>query len=79
MESVLVYSGPAHSKSFNVEVNMSGLIYGLVSSVIAVIVVLLLIRSVLSKEEGTDIMRKIARQIQIGASTFLRREYTYIS
>jgi K(+)-stimulated pyrophosphate-energized sodium pump len=58
---------------------MSGLILGLVSSIIAIIVVLLLIRSVLSKEEGTDVMKKIARQIQIGASTFLRREYIYIS
>jgi K(+)-stimulated pyrophosphate-energized sodium pump len=61
------------------EVLMSGLVLGLVSSIIAIIVVLLLIRSVLSKEEGTDVMKKIARQIQIGASTFLRREYIYIS
>jgi K(+)-stimulated pyrophosphate-energized sodium pump len=58
---------------------MNGLVLGLVSSVIAIIVVLLLIRSVLSKEEGTDLMKKIGRQIQVGASTFLRREYTYIS
>jgi len=58
---------------------MSGLVLGIVSSVIAIIVVLFLIRSVLSKEEGTDVMKKIARQIQVGASTFLRREYFYIA
>lgn len=78
MESVHERSGPVQSNLFYSEVIMSGLVLGLVSSVIAIIVVLLLIRSVLSKEEGTDVMRKIARQIQIGASTFLRREYTYI-
>jgi K(+)-stimulated pyrophosphate-energized sodium pump len=58
---------------------MSGVIMGLASSILALIVVVLLIRSVLSKEEGTDIMKKIAKQIQIGATTFLRREYIYIS
>ncbi|UCB45447.1 MAG: sodium-translocating pyrophosphatase [Spirochaetota bacterium] len=58
---------------------MSGVIMGLASSIVAIIVVLLLIRSVLVKEEGTDIMKKIAKQIQTGAATFLRREYIYIS
>jgi len=58
---------------------MVGLYVGLVSSVIAIILVLLLIRSVVRKEEGTDVMKKIARQIQLGASTFLKREYTYIA
>jgi len=58
---------------------MSGLFFGLASSVIAMIVVVSFIKSVLIKEEGSDTMKKIARQIQIGASTFLRREYTYIA
>ncbi len=58
---------------------MSGLYAGLASGIIAVIMVILLIRSVLSKEDGTDVMKKIARQIQLGASTFLKREYTYIA
>lgn len=58
---------------------MLGLYLGLGSSIVAIIVVLLLIRSVLAKEEGTEVMKKIARQIQRGASTFLKREYTYIT
>ena len=57
---------------------MSGLYSGLGASVLAIIVVLILIRSVLKKEQGTDTMKKIARQIQVGAATFLKREYTYI-
>ena len=58
---------------------MTGLFVGLASSVIAIIAVIWLIKSVLSKEEGPDVMKKIARQIQLGASAFLKREYTYIT
>lgn len=58
---------------------MTGLYVGLASSVIAIISVIWLIKSVLSKEEGSDVMKKIARQIQLGASAFLKREYTYIT
>jgi len=58
---------------------MFGLFAGLLSSIIAMIVVIFFIRSVVSKEEGSDVMKKISRQIQLGASTFLRREYTYIA
>jgi K(+)-stimulated pyrophosphate-energized sodium pump len=58
---------------------MTGLFVGLASSVIAIIAVIWFIKSVLSKEEGSDVMKKIARQIQLGASAFLKREYTYIT
>ena len=58
---------------------MIGLYFGLASGIIAIIVVLFLIKSVVSKEEGSDVMKKIARQIQLGASTFLKREYLYIA
>ena len=58
---------------------MTGLYTGLASSVIAMIVVLFLIRAVVSREAGTDVMKKIAHQIQHGARTFLKREYTYIA
>ena len=58
---------------------MAGLFVGLAASVIAIIVVILLIKSVLSKEEGSDVMKKIARQIQLGATAFLKREYIYIT
>jgi len=61
------------------EDGMIGLYFGLASSVIAMITVVLLIKSVLSREEGSDLMRKISHQIQLGAATFLRREYTYIA
>ena len=58
---------------------MTGLFVGLAASVIAIIAVILFIKSVLSKEEGSDVMKKIARQIQLGATVFLKREYTYIA
>jgi K(+)-stimulated pyrophosphate-energized sodium pump len=58
---------------------MTGLYIGLAASVISIITVLGLIKSVLSKEEGSDVMKRIARQIQTGASAFLKREYTYIT
>ena len=58
---------------------MIGLYFGLASSIIAIIVVIFLIKSVISKDEGSDVMKKIARQIQLGASTFLKREYLYIA
>jgi len=57
---------------------MAGLYLGLGASIIALIVVVSFIKSVLAKEQGTQTMKKIANQIQIGAQTFLRREYTYI-
>ena len=57
---------------------MTGLLFAFGASIVALIVVLILIRSVVSKEEGTDLMKKIARQIQKGAAAFLKREYTYI-
>ncbi len=58
---------------------MAGLYVGLASCVIAIITVIGLIKSVLSKEEGSDVMKRIARQIQLGAAAFLKREYTYIT
>ena len=58
---------------------MTGLYLGLASSILAIIIVLLFIKSVISREEGTDVMKKIARQIQLGAAVFLKREYTYIA
>jgi K(+)-stimulated pyrophosphate-energized sodium pump len=58
---------------------MIGLYVGFVSSIIAIVTVILLIRSVLIKEEGSDVMKRIAHQIQLGATAFLKREYTYIT
>ncbi len=58
---------------------MPGFYFGLGASILAIITVLLLIRSILSREQGTEVMRRIARQIQLGAAAFLKREYTYIA
>ena len=58
---------------------MGGLYLGLGAGLLAMLIVVIFIKSVLSKEEGSDVMKKIARQIQIGAAAFLRREYIYIS
>lgn len=57
---------------------MTGLYFGLFSGIIALIVVFSFIKSVIAKPEGNEIMQKISKQIRIGASTFLKREYTYI-
>jgi K(+)-stimulated pyrophosphate-energized sodium pump len=58
---------------------MIGLFFGLGASLIAIITVLFLIKTVLSKETGTEVMKRISRQIQLGAAAFLKREYTYIA
>ncbi len=58
---------------------MFGLYVGFVSSIVAIVTVILLIRAVLVKEEGSDVMKRIAHQIQLGATAFLKREYTYIT
>ena len=58
---------------------MNGLYMGLGASIIALIVVVFSIKSVISKPEGSDLMKRIARHIQVGASAFLRREYLYIA
>jgi len=57
---------------------MSGMYLGLISGIIALIVVFSFFKSVVAKPEGGEVMIKISRQIRIGASTFLKREYTYI-
>ncbi len=57
---------------------MSGMYLGLISGIIALIVVFSFFKSVVAKPEGSEVMIKISRQIRIGASTFLKREYTYI-
>ena len=36
-------------------------------------------RRVLAEDQGNQTMREIASAIQIGASAFLRREYTYLA
>ncbi|MFW6139020.1 MAG: sodium-translocating pyrophosphatase, partial [Spirochaetota bacterium] len=58
---------------------MTGIYFGIGASAVAIITIILLIKGVVSKEQGTDVMKRISRQIQLGAAAFLRREYTYIT
>jgi K(+)-stimulated pyrophosphate-energized sodium pump len=54
------------------------IIFALVSSVIAIVYGLFLIRFVMSKGAGDDKMKAIAHAIQLGASAYLNRQYKTI-
>ncbi len=58
---------------------LSGLVFALLCGVVALGYGLLSIRWVLSRSEGTDEMRRIARAIQEGASAYMKRQYTTIT
>ncbi len=58
---------------------LSGLVFALLCGVVALVYGLLSIRWVLSRSEGTDEMRRIARAIQEGASAYMKRQYTTIA
>ncbi|MDD3711157.1 MAG: sodium-translocating pyrophosphatase [Patescibacteria group bacterium] len=54
-------------------------IFILASALVAIIFGSILIRSILRSPKGNDKMQEIAKAIQAGAKTFLRREYLYLS
>jgi K(+)-stimulated pyrophosphate-energized sodium pump len=56
----------------------SFLIFALVSSVIAIVYGLFLIRVVMSKDAGDEKMKAIAQAIQLGAKAYLNRQYKTI-
>ncbi len=56
-----------------------GLVFALLCGVAALAYGLFSIRWVLSRSEGTDEMRRIARAIQEGASAYMKRQYTTIA
>ena len=58
---------------------MTILIIALIAAVIALLFAALRARDVLAEDEGNETMRRIGRAIQLGAATFLRREYTFIA
>ncbi|WP_024326207.1 sodium-translocating pyrophosphatase [Thioalkalivibrio sp. AKL19] len=56
-----------------------GLVFALLCGVAALAYGLFSIRWVLSRSEGTEEMRRIARAIQEGASAYMKRQYTTIA
>lgn len=54
-------------------------IFIVASSLLAIIFGAILIRVVSKKDKGSDKMQEIAKAIQEGAKTFLRREYLYLA
>ena len=58
---------------------METLVLAIVGGVVALAFAVLRVRDVLAEDEGDERMQAIARSIQIGASAFLRREYTVLA
>ena len=58
---------------------MEILIFAIIAAVLALAFAAVRVQGVLAEDEGTDLMRTIARAIQAGAATFLRREYTFLA
>jgi len=51
----------------------------LAASIVGLLFVLLLVREVLSKDQGSEVMTQISKAIQQGARAFLKREYSYVA
>ena len=51
----------------------------IVSALVALAFAVVAAQRILKEDEGTDLMRSIAEQIQVGAAAFLRREYSFIA
>jgi K(+)-stimulated pyrophosphate-energized sodium pump len=58
---------------------MSQVAVPLISGVVGLIFVGVLVREVLSRSQGNDVMVKISLAVQEGARAFLKREYSYVS
>ena len=58
---------------------MEILIFAIIAAVLALLFASIRVRDVLAEDEGNDLMKTIARAIQAGAATFLRREYTFLA
>ncbi len=58
---------------------MEILIFAIIAAVVALGFALVRVRDVMAVDEGTDVMKTIARAIQAGAATFLKREYTFLA
>ena len=58
---------------------MEILIFAIIAAVLALLFAAVRVRDVLAEDEGNDLMKTIARAIQAGAATFLKREYTFLA
>ena len=58
---------------------MGSLLIALGAGVVALLFAAYTARKVLAEDEGTDVMKEIAKAIQEGANAFLRREYTFLA
>ena len=58
---------------------MEILIFALIAALVALAFAGVRVRDVLAEDEGNDVMRRIGRAIQLGAATFLKREYTFLA
>ncbi|HML98491.1 MAG TPA: sodium-translocating pyrophosphatase [Tepidiformaceae bacterium] len=58
---------------------MENLLIALAAGVVALLFAAYTARKVLAEDEGTDLMKEIAKAIQEGAAAFLRREYTFLA
>ncbi len=58
---------------------MGNLLIALGAGVVALLFAAYTARKVLAEDEGTDLMKEIAKAIQEGANAFLRREYTFLA
>ena len=51
----------------------------IITSAIGLLFVAYLVRDVLRRDPGNEMMVRISRAVQEGARAFLKREYTYVS
>ncbi|MGE3077047.1 MAG: sodium-translocating pyrophosphatase [Dehalococcoidia bacterium] len=58
---------------------MGLLLIALAAGAVALVFAAITARRVLSEDEGTEIMKEIAKAIQEGANAFLKREYTFLA
>jgi K(+)-stimulated pyrophosphate-energized sodium pump len=58
---------------------MGILLIALAAGVAALVFAAITARQVLANDEGTDLMKSIAKSIQDGAAAFLKREYTFLA
>ncbi len=58
---------------------MEILIFAIIAAALALLFAAVRVRDVLAEDEGNDLMKTIARAIQAGAATFLKREYTFLA
>ena len=58
---------------------MGLILIALAAGVVALIFAAITARRVLAEDEGTELMKEIAKAIQEGANAFLKREYTFLA